>query len=547
VSLGIDVPFILAYAGFLSLLLVGKPSAAGDRATFRWGTFAGSLAFLAGALDLIEDGVTLQLLDGPSSSRVWLGVAWLVYLKWTLLVIVLLAVPVRLVASWWPQWVAYLNPPVGRGEPWQYRSLATIVGVHGTFAAVPEDEGPRWWQEGASAVRLWFEETLRDRVVWDRAFHWSGKNKESDRLKAAKAVLARLDALRGWGGVHLIGHSHGGLVVWRALCLGKRRKVDLSHVKSWATVGTPFLHFAFDLASLNVVVVAIATTVGAYFAALAFSTLLPYRTALATSGSYLFEAAALATLTAVALAFFSLIGLGKTLYAAWSSWRDSVAQVEAWKEHGAKWLGLWSDDDEAIRGLRRSRELEGDWRAFLPLPAGADTLANELVWSTLRRFLQGSDVLAFELVDVTTGPMGDTTANSLTPQAALSLLEIVEAHGRDMSSVLRRSFADATATSTSQSLHVLIERLSEADLTRLLVHCAYFPTSETMKVPGPREVITSLYEQIRNRNEGPPPASARYPRAFVGPLAWRPALAAVAAAAILALVTSFASGFVAGP
>jgi hypothetical protein len=502
---------------------------------------------LAGALDLIEDGATLKLLAGPSSSSVWFGVAWLVWLKWRLLVIVLLAVLVRLVTYQWRLWVAYLNPPVGRGEPWQYRSLAMIVGVHGTFAAEQEDAGPRWWQEGASAVRLWFDETLRGRVVWDRAFHWSGKNKESDRLKAAKALLARLNTLRGWGGVHLIGHSHGGLVVWRALCLGKRRRMDLSHVKSWATVGTPFLHFAFDLASLNVVVVAIATTVGADFAVRAFSTLLPYGTALAMSGSYLFEAAALATLGAGALAYFSLIGLGKTLYAAWSSWRDSVAQVEAWKEHGAKWLGLWSDDDEAIRGLRRSRELEGDWRAFLPLPAGADTLANELVWGTLRHFLQGNDLLARELVDVTTGPIGDTTANSLTPQAASGLLEIAEAQGRNMSSVLRSSFADATATNTSQRLHVLIARLSEADLTRLLVHCAYFPTSEKMNVLGPREVITALYDQIRNRNQAPAPASAKYPRAFVGPLAWRPALAVVAAAAILALVTSFASRFVAGP
>jgi hypothetical protein len=546
VSLVVDaVLFVPVYTAFLALLLTGQRRGAGDRAGFRLGTFAASLALLAGVLDLIEDGATLKLLAGPSSSGVWLAVLWLVRLKWALLAFVLLVAVWSLVLSLYHS-IVYARARRSRpAESPPDPSLETIVMVHGTYAADQDDSGPQWWQDG-SAVRASFEETFRGRAACDIAFHWTGKNKESERLEAARRLLARLEFLRGSAGVHLIGHSHGGLAIWRALCLGKRRGVDLSKVKSWATVGTPFLHFAFDLAALNVVLASVAVSVGAVFGIWAVLTLLPYGIALAISGSYLFEALALATCAAVALACASVRGLVQTLYAAWSSWWDSRAQADAWKEHGGKWLGLWSDDDEAIRGLRQSKKLEGDWRAYLPLPAGADTLANELVWSTLRRFVQGSDLLARELVDVTTGPMGDV-ANRLTSEASAGLLAIAEAQGRDMSNVLRRAFADATANNVSEALHILIELLGEAELTKLLVHCAYFPSGETMDVLGPREVIRAIHDRIRDSNTDSSAPPVKRPRGFVGPVAWRPSLAAISAAGALMLVTSAAFRFVAEP
>jgi hypothetical protein len=546
-----DLLLVPAYAGFLSLLLAAPPLAQGERSRFRWEAAASSLALFAAALDLLEDAGTFRLLSGPSSRGIWAGVAALVACKWLLLVIVLVEVPRRFFSRLWHLKTSSKSD-AHVAEPPRDPNVAAVVMVHGTFAAAKQDEGERWWQV-TSAVRKWLDEALEGRAVCDQVFHWTGENKERSRRGAARKLLARIDGLgREKRDVHLIAHSHGGLVIWRALCLGRRKGMDLSHVRSWATVGTPFLHFAFDLASLNVVVVSVATALALVFMAQAVVTLSPHRTALATTGSYLYEAMLLAMIAVGGLTFAAFVGLLRTLGAGWSSWRDAIAQRDAWAEHGPKWLGLWSDDDEAIRGLMRSRDLESDWRAFLPLPAGADTLANELVWSTLRRFLQGNDLLARELVAVTTSPMGYGADNSLRRPATKHLLGLAESQGRNLSPVLRRAFADATATNASQGLHVLIERLGEAELTALLVHCGYFPTTKTMGGRGPRAVLTALYMHIKNAGAHAMPALPGVPpmaglHAFVGPLAWRPALVALFAAVLLSLVAFGSSRFVAYP
>ena len=58
--------------------------------------------------------------------------------------------------------------------------------------------------------------------AWPRegeVFHWSGENSERSRIKAGRDLLEYLLALESAGrGYHLIGHSHGGSVIWHALC-----------------------------------------------------------------------------------------------------------------------------------------------------------------------------------------------------------------------------------------------------------------------------------------------------------------------------------------
>src|SRR5206468_1151122 len=44
-------------------------------------------------------------------------------------------------------------------------------------------------------------------------------------------------------GYHLIGHSHGGSVLWHALRTSAARRRPLEKLQSWTTVGSPFLHF----------------------------------------------------------------------------------------------------------------------------------------------------------------------------------------------------------------------------------------------------------------------------------------------------------------
>ena len=126
------------------------------------------------------------------------------------------------------------------------RSTELVLLIHGTFAGRAEDEGDSWWQAGSPA---W--EELSKRLPpgarlpeQGEVFHWSGDNSERARIKAGHDLLERLLKLEANGqGYHLIGHSHGGSVIWHALRLATLRREKLDGLKSWSTVGTPFLHY----------------------------------------------------------------------------------------------------------------------------------------------------------------------------------------------------------------------------------------------------------------------------------------------------------------
>ncbi|WP_371558446.1 hypothetical protein OG416_35430 (plasmid) [Streptomyces longwoodensis] len=96
-----------------------------------------------------------------------------------------------------------------------------VILVHGTFAGDKErrDEGDRWWQRGSSAWRA-LAKTLPKgtRLPDGQLFHWSGANTQSKRLAASMDLLTDLLALERQGiRYHLVGHSHGGSVIWEAL------------------------------------------------------------------------------------------------------------------------------------------------------------------------------------------------------------------------------------------------------------------------------------------------------------------------------------------
>jgi len=120
-----------------------------------------------------------------------------------------------------------------------------VVLVHGTYAARDADEGDDWWQRGSQAWN-----GLRDRLPagvelpeQGRLFHWSGENSERARIKAAGDLLTYLMRFESEGRrYHLIGHSHGGSVIWHALRLATLQQKSLDSLQSWSTVGTPFLH-----------------------------------------------------------------------------------------------------------------------------------------------------------------------------------------------------------------------------------------------------------------------------------------------------------------
>ncbi|WP_280892475.1 hypothetical protein [Streptomyces sp. LBL] len=96
-----------------------------------------------------------------------------------------------------------------------------VILVHGTFAGDKErrDDGDRWWQRGSSTWQA-LTATLPKgtRLPPGRLFHWSGANAQSKRLSASMDLLVLLFDLERRGvRYHLVGHSHGGSVIWETL------------------------------------------------------------------------------------------------------------------------------------------------------------------------------------------------------------------------------------------------------------------------------------------------------------------------------------------
>jgi hypothetical protein len=120
-----------------------------------------------------------------------------------------------------------------------------LILVHGTFADRDSDTGNSWWQLDSPTTEGFLNRLPPDVELPDRGevFHWSGENSERERIKAADNLLNHLRDLESRGQhYHLVGHSHGGSVIWHALRQSVLEHRPLATLRSWATVGTPFLH-----------------------------------------------------------------------------------------------------------------------------------------------------------------------------------------------------------------------------------------------------------------------------------------------------------------
>lgn len=125
-----------------------------------------------------------------------------------------------------------------------------VILVHGTGASQRGPKGQeRWWQpESAFAQEILTELSRQasdnaDRHFRLEAFVWSGANSERERRIAGQTLAERLKDLEGRRiPFHLVGHSHGGSVIWHAMRRMLRDGRPRS-LRSWTTVGTPFLTF----------------------------------------------------------------------------------------------------------------------------------------------------------------------------------------------------------------------------------------------------------------------------------------------------------------
>lgn len=275
-----------------------------------------------------------------------------------------------------------------------------VVLIHGTWANDRQDAGEtmeratgdRWWQP-TSRTWTWLQEHLppgtRLPVPGERIFTWSGKNSQTERMRAADKLLALLLELEKAGtNYHLVAHSHGGSVVWEALVMSMvvrenkrihpslrqalneddherplmssaklfqrhRRHLRLDHLRSWTTVGTPFLTHLPRGGWLMPGWPQQGFTVGPPSKArqTVYATLRNGQIVLPV----LAVAAYLTGLTAAGSVMLGIFALSVPMSIIWS-WSFAIRRREQcrWRAiriFGDRWLGLWSSQDEAIHGL----------------------------------------------------------------------------------------------------------------------------------------------------------------------------------------------------
>ena len=296
-----------------------------------------------------------------------------------------------------------------------------VLLIHGTFAGRAADQGDSWWQEGSSAWRALSERLPAGTRLAEQGevFHWSGDNSERGRIKAGADLLERMMQLEASGrGYHLIGHSHGGSVIWHALRQATLRRIPLARMRSWSTVGTPFLHYrtggAWSLANVGSLVLALILLHPACRAFLGFF----YFALAAVMGSHATldlpgdreVGVTVAVLRAPVLELLEWVGvpvmaidtglrlgsydpqtgqsLAGYLFMSWEGWcicaiillggyvflvlaafflnpvleslhirAEKRLERAAMETYQGRWLGLWSPNDEAINGLRATLDL----------------------------------------------------------------------------------------------------------------------------------------------------------------------------------------------
>ena len=445
------------------------------------------------------------------------------------------------IPAWWQkdsEFVAELNGLLqGHAEcwpddvcaamPWARRSLGNRL------------EG---WTIGGRKPLEWLRP--KRRIVGRRLFAWSGLNSESERRIAGRRLFVGLMELErtnrariASGGeprnYHLIGHSHGGSVIWNALRIAAGRGDELPSLRSWTTLGTPFptygsirLRGLIGLLGLLAISalgwlmlrgefaqVTRPTTLGETW--LTFRALLDPR-----SPANLFPFGVSPGTRGLLLILLALAAWFGFAIVTWALRRleirlDRRASDEAWRRCGTIWLGLFSEIDEAIAGTQNTVGLYASdlvrlrWPGAPPAPRTWNPiellitlpirsilwmvswvtvpmmngvvlpLAEWVISLVFRLKFQGSDRLGSYLTLISPEPFsrasfpGESTRGPLPDALAAPLHALAQEKVQSRVLAVRSGFArDARSARSPKDL--LRAYFSDMKLTNELIHNSYY-------------------------------------------------------------------------
>ena len=246
-----------------------------------------------------------------------------------------------------------------------------FVTVHGTGAGHEDKVGERWWQlESGFITALCQRLKLEAEDIEVVPFRWEdGPNSEDRRRSAANRLLKGLSIYDERGISYcLIGHSHGGSVIYNALLQSaKLRKAPLTGLKQWCTVGTPFLNYCanrFMWQRLNGLgLTAYTTGIVAFWIAVAYWIYYYFMIDLTDKEQVKLSGEDHESMYnfCIALVIYALIcrvtlALLERRRKTWFT-KTHKRRVENW--YGERWIGLWHQQDEAISALANIKGVRG--------------------------------------------------------------------------------------------------------------------------------------------------------------------------------------------
>lgn len=340
-----------------------------------------------------------------------------------------------------------------------------IILVHGTGAGLEGKPGHERWWEPKSRFALGlveFEECSEDKAEL-LAFKWSGENSEHARREAGRSLSRLLDSYDRDGiGYHLIGHSHGGSVIWHSLQNSAKAGTGRAGLRSWITIGTPFLEFiprsrvvAWVLVAL--LVAAILLTVP--FASLGESFIDDYHVLVRETPLWALLLISSGPVAIGAAIFFSLSGLIGAARVERRERPPGMAASGLLADFRTRYLALWHQLDEPVSGLSASLATPPAIAPRIPQKLGGNlvrkwiaTLYNRafppfidaFVWWVITGRLQGRDVGGLVLQSCTPYPACFAAVENGLP------VEVQECMSRD---------ADDLASDSAQRLRVALHEL----------------------------------------------------------------------------------------